>query len=93
MDKGEKATSIKAPVCHQTQTFYWKQAKSSNKRQQQEQRRCGSIFKHIKENLHMKKSTFKQTRLFQAKMFPGNGMTGQIKQSSRDKSLTRQEIR
>jgi len=26
----------------------------------------------------MKKPTFKQTRLFQAKMFPWNGTTGQI---------------
>jgi len=35
----------------------------------------------------MKKPTSKQTRLFPAKMLPRNGTTGQIEQSSHDKSL------
>jgi len=33
----------------------------------------------------MKKPTSKQTRLFQAKIFPHNGATGQIEQSSHGK--------
>jgi len=41
----------------------------------------------IKENLQMKKPTSKQTRRFQAKMFPRNGTTGQIEQFSHGKSL------
>ena len=41
----------------------------------------------------MKKQTSKQTRLFQAKMFPRNGTTGQIEQFSHGKSLTRKEVR
>ena len=47
----------------------------------------------IKENLQMKKPTSKQTRLFQAKMFPRNGATGQIEQSSHGKSLAGKEVR
>jgi len=41
----------------------------------------------------MEKATSKQTRLLQAKTFPWNGATGQIKQSSHGKRLarTRQE--
>ena len=35
----------------------------------------------------MKKLTFKQTRPFQTEMFPQNGLTGQIKQSSHVKGL------
>ena len=35
----------------------------------------------------MKKPTSKQISLFQAKMFPRNGKTGQIEQSSHGKSL------
>ena len=39
------------------------------------------------------KPTSKQTRLFQAKMFPRNGTTGQIKQFSHGKSLAGKEVR
>jgi len=39
-----------------------------------------------------KKPTFKQAKLFQAKIFPGNGMTGQIKQTLHSKSLAGQEV-
>jgi len=45
------------------------------------------------ENLQMKKPTSKQTRLFQAKMFPQNGTTGQIEQFSHGKNLTEKEVR
>ena len=40
----------------------------------------------------MKKPTSKMTRLFQAKMLPRNGATGQIEQSSRGKSLAEKEV-
>jgi len=33
-----------------------------------------------------------ETRLFQAKMFPRNGMTGQIEQFSHGKSLADKEV-
>jgi len=36
----------------------------------------------------MEKPIFKQTSLFQANMFPWNGKTGQIEQSSHGKGLT-----
>jgi len=36
----------------------------------------------------MKKPTSKQTRLFQAKMFPRNGTTGQIEHFSHGKTIT-----
>ena len=36
------------------------------------------VKKRIEENLQMKKPTSKQTRLFQAKMFPRNGAAGRI---------------
>ena len=38
------------------------------------------------------KPTAKPTRLFQAKMFPQNGTTGQIDQFSRGKSLVGKEV-
>jgi len=41
----------------------------------------------------MKKPRSKQTRLFQAKKFPCNGTTGQIKQFSHGKSLAGKEAR
>jgi len=41
----------------------------------------------------MKKPTSKQTRLFQTKMFPGNGTTGQIEQFPHGKSLAGKEVR
>ena len=44
-------------------------------------------------DLHMKKPTSKQTRLFKAKMFPRNGTIGQIEQSSNGKSLIGKEVR
>jgi len=44
------------------------------------------------ENLQMKKLTSKQTKLFQAKMFPRNGTTGKIVQFSRVKSLVGKEV-
>ena len=52
------------------------------------------LLEHIEEDLQMKKSTFKQTRLFhwQAKMFPRNGTTGHIEQSSHNKSLADKEV-
>jgi len=40
----------------------------------------------------MKKPTSKQTRPFQAKRFERNGATGQIEQSSHDKSLARKQV-
>jgi len=40
----------------------------------------------------MKKPTSKQTRLFQAKMFPRNGTTGQIEQFSHGRSLASQKV-
>jgi len=40
-----------------------------------------------------KKPTSKQTRLFQAKMFPQNGTTGQIEQFSHGKSLAGKDVR
>ena len=40
----------------------------------------------------MKKQTSKKTRPFQAKMFPQNGTTGQIKQFSHGKNLAEKEI-
>jgi len=40
----------------------------------------------------MKKPTSKQTKLFQAKMLPQNGTTGQIEQSSNGKSLAGKEV-
>ena len=80
------ARYIYTHICH-TQKFYGKQSKSFEKEQQQEQRRFWSKWKRIEENLQMKKSTSKQTRLFQAKLFPRNGATGQIEQSSYGKSL------
>jgi len=40
----------------------------------------------------MRKPTSKQRRLFQAKMFPRNGMTGQIEQFSHGKSLAGKEV-
>jgi len=40
----------------------------------------------------MKKPTSKQTRLIQAKMFPHNGTTGKIEQSSQGNSLARKEV-
>jgi len=49
--------------------------------------------KHIEENLQMNKPTSKQTRLFQAKMFPRNGTTGQIEQFSHGKSLAGKDVR
>ena len=49
--------------------------------------------KRIEENLQKKKPTSKQTRLFQAKMFPRNGTTGQIEQFSHGKSLAGKEVR
>ena len=45
------------------------------------------------ENLQMKKPISKQTRLFQAKLFPRNGATGQIEQSSHGKDLTEKKVR
>ena len=39
-----------------------------------------------------KKPTSKQTRLFQAKMFPRNGTTGQIEQFSHGKSPAGKEV-
>ena len=48
--------------------------------------------KRIEENLQIKKLTSEQTRLFQAKMFPRNGTTGQIEQFSHGKSLARKEV-
>ena len=41
----------------------------------------------------MKQPTSKQTRLFQAKMFPQNGTTGQIEKFSHGKSLAGKEVR
>ena len=41
----------------------------------------------------MKKPTSKQTRLFQAKMFPRNGTTGQIEKFLHGKSLAGKEVR
>jgi len=49
--------------------------------------------KRIEENLQVKKPTSKPTRLFQAKMFPWNGTTGQIEQFSHGKSLAGKEVR
>ena len=40
----------------------------------------------------MKKPIFKPTRPFQAKMFPRNGTTGQIEQSSNGKSHAGREV-
>jgi len=40
----------------------------------------------------MKKPTSKQTRLFQAKMFPRNDTTGQVEQFSYGKSLAGKEV-
>jgi len=45
-----------------------------------------------REEAAMKKPTSKQTRLFQAKMFPRNGTTGQIEQFSHGKSLAGKEV-
>jgi len=42
---------------------------------------------------NQKKPTSKQTRLFQAEMFPRNGMTGRIEQFSHGKSLAGKEVR
>ena len=50
------------------------------------------IIKRIEENLQVKKPTSKQTRLFEAKMFPRNGTTGQIEQFSHGKSLAGKEV-
>jgi len=66
---------------HQVQIFCWKHSKSSKKGQQQEQwlfrrRVCAS---------------FKRTKLFQAKMFPWDITTGQIKRSWRGKGLAGKE--
>jgi len=41
----------------------------------------------------MKKLKSKQRRLFQAKMFPRDGATGQIEQSSHGKSLAGKIVR
>jgi len=41
----------------------------------------------------MKKPTSKQTRLFQAQMFPRNGARGQIEKSSNGKSLAGKKVR
>jgi len=41
----------------------------------------------------MKKPKSKQTRLFQAKMFPRNDATGKIEQFSHGKSLAGKKIR
>jgi len=73
-------------------TFYWQQSKSFEKEQQQEQQRIYSRWKRIEENLQIKKPTSKQTRLFQAEMFPRNGTTGQIDLFPYGKSLTRKEV-
>ena len=45
------------------------------------------------ESVQTKKPTSKQTRLSQAKVFPRNGATGQIEQSSHGKSLAGKEVR
>jgi len=39
-----------------------------------------------------KEANIKQTRLFQAKMFPQNGTTGRIEQFSHGKSLAGKEV-
>ena len=39
-----------------------------------------------------KEANIKQTRLFQAKMFPRNGTTGRIEQFSHGKSLAGKEV-
>jgi len=41
----------------------------------------------------MKKLTSKQTKLFQAKIFPRNGTIGQIEQFTHGKSLAGKEVR
>ena len=41
----------------------------------------------------MKKPTFKQTRLFQSKMFTQNGTTEQIEQGLHGKSLAEKKVR
>ena len=41
----------------------------------------------------MKQPTSEQTRLFQEKMFPQNGATGQNEQSLHGKSLARKDVR
>ena len=51
------------------------------------------VKKRIEENLQIKKQTSKQTRLFQAKMFPQNDTTGQIEQFSHGKNLAEKEVR
>ena len=50
------------------------------------------LVKRIEENLQMKKPRSKQTRLFQAKMVPRNGTTGQFEQFSHGKSLAGKEV-
>ena len=40
----------------------------------------------------MKKLTSNQTRLFQARMFPQNGVTGQIEQSSHGMNFDGKEV-
>jgi len=81
--EGEKTTLVGAPdadILLEAIKELWK--KNS---------RSSDVSGRIEENLQMKKQTSKLTRLFQAKMFPRNGTTGQIEQFSHGKSLAGKE--
>jgi len=89
--EGEKATLVGAPDAH----ILLEVIKELRKRTTAGAAKFLVKVKAIQENLQMKKSTLasKQKRLFQAKMFPQSGTTGQIEQFSHGKSLAGKEAR
>ena len=87
--EGEKATLVEA----QDATILLEAIRELRKRTT-----AGAAEFLVKVKVHQgepakKKPTTKQTRLFQAKMFPRNGTTLQIEQFSHGKSLAQKEVR